>query len=135
LKKTRSGVSVLTLLSIDAAIEGATGVALILFPASVVSLLFATDLPLIGIVLSRFAGIALFGLSLGCWLARRDEKSSGVLVAMLVYNICTTAYFAWLGIRSDFVGPLLWPALVVHAAASLLLGATWRSTARTKGPG
>jgi hypothetical protein len=32
-----------------------------------------------------------------------------------------TAYLSYLGVRREWVGPVLWPAVVIHAALTLLL--------------
>jgi hypothetical protein len=88
-------------LSVDAAIEGTTGLALILFPGVVIWLLFATELSVVGLVLARLVGVALLALSLGCWLGRRDQGATSTLASMLLYNILTTAYFASLGVRGE----------------------------------
>ena len=120
-------MSATLLLSATAIIEGATAVALMLFPAVAVSLLFAADLPPIGAVVARFVGIALLALAVACWLERQDKGRSAALSSMLLYSILATLFFAFLAFRREFVGPLLWPALVFHAGACLLLGAAFRS--------
>ena len=53
------------LLSVAAAIEAATGVALIVFPQAVSSLLLGADLAGAGIAVGRVAGIALLSLGRG----------------------------------------------------------------------
>jgi hypothetical protein len=118
-------MSTMMLLSVDAALEAATGLALILFPGVVIWLLFAAELPVIGVVLARLGGVILLALSLGCWLGRRDRGTIVALGSMLAYNILTTAYFASLGVRGELVGPLLWPAIVFHAVVALLLATAW----------
>jgi hypothetical protein len=126
-RRTRREISATLLLPAVAVIEGATGVALILLPAVVISLLLGTNAPPIGRVLARFAGTALTALSLGCWLERRETGRTAALWSMLLYNVLATQFFVFLALRGEFVGPLLWPALAIHAVASLLLGAVWRS--------
>ena len=44
---------------------------------------------------------------------------------MLTYSALATAYLLYLGIRGDWVGPLLWPAVVLHAVLTLLLARAW----------
>jgi hypothetical protein len=117
------------LLSADAAIEGATGLAAILFPGVVIWLLFAADPPPIGTALARLMGICLLALSTGCWLGRREKGTSAALVSMLIYNILTTAYFIFLGLRGELVGILLWPAALFHLVVSVLLATAQRATA------
>jgi hypothetical protein len=52
-------MAALCLLSVEAAIEAATGLALIIFPQAVSSLLLGADLAAAGIAAARVAGIAL----------------------------------------------------------------------------
>jgi len=39
----------------------------------------------------------------------------------LTYGAAVTLYLSYLGIRGNWVGPLLWPAVVLHAVLTLLL--------------
>ena len=38
---------------------------------------------------------------------------------MLTYNSLATLYLLYLGIGREWVGPLLWPAVVLHAAVTV----------------
>ena len=64
------------LVPFDVAIEGATGLALIVVPAFVARLLLGADLSEIGAVTARVAGIALVALAFGAWLGREDAPAS-----------------------------------------------------------
>ena len=44
---------------------------------------------------------------------------------MLLYNVLVTLYLAAVGLGTELVGVLLWPAVVVHAALTVLLGFAW----------
>ena len=44
---------------------------------------------------------------------------------MLTYGAAVTLYLLYLGIRGEWVGPLLWPAVVFHAVLTLLLALAW----------
>lgn len=44
---------------------------------------------------------------------------------MLTYSALVTVYLGSVGIRGDWVGPLLWPAVALHALLTLLLGRVW----------
>jgi hypothetical protein len=44
---------------------------------------------------------------------------------MLTYGALATAYLAWLGVRGERAGPLLWPAVVLHASLTILLTRMW----------
>ena len=47
--------------------------------------------------------------------------------------LLATGYLAWLGIRGECVGPLLWPAVVLHAAVTILLGRAWLKSPKPGG--
>ena len=101
-------------LGVASAIEALTGLVLTAFPSWFTRLLFGAYPTQEVIVVGRVGGIALFSLGLGCWLARR-ESGHGALIAMLAYSLLATMYLAWVGLRSEWVGVLLWPATAVHA--------------------
>ena len=42
-----------------------------------------------------------------------------------MYNLLITLYLLYLGIRGEWVGLLLWPAVVIHAALTWLLSLAW----------
>jgi hypothetical protein len=112
-------------LTLTAIIEAATGLALIAVPAIVVRLLLGAEISGASIPLGRVAGAALLALGVACWLARDDTKSrtaSGLVVAMLMYNIVATAVLAFAGIRLGLHGVALWPAVVLHAAMAVWCG-------------
>jgi hypothetical protein len=44
------------------------------------------------------------------------------LIGMFAYSSVVTLYFAYVGFVGEFSGVLLWPAAVVHAILSFLLG-------------
>ncbi len=55
--------------------------------------------------MSRITGIALIALGVACW-------PGPPLVGMLTYSALAMAYLAYVGISGEWVGPLLWPAVV-----------------------
>jgi hypothetical protein len=120
------------LLSAAAAIEAATGVALIVFPQAVSSLLLGADLAGAGIAVGRVAGVALLSLGLVCWISRQVANKTAVLAGMLTYNLLVTAYLTYLGFGGELVGILLWPATVIHAALTLLFAYVGFNNQRTK---
>jgi len=63
-------------------------------------------------------GIALIALGISCGPAKP-------LVGMFAYSSAVTLYLAYIGFAGEFVGVLLWPAAVVHAILSILLGRAW----------
>ena len=112
-------MAALRLLVVAAVVEAATGVALIIFPQAITSLLLGADLAGAGIAVARVAGIALLSLGLLCWMSRREASKTAVLAAMLTYNLLVTAYLMYLGFVGELVGRLLWPAVVIHAILTL----------------
>lgn len=112
-----------SLLMIAALIEGATGLALLVVPALVVGLILASDLQGTGLIVARIAGIELVCLALVCGVAARSGQTAAIAVGMFAYNLLVGAYLAFVGLQMATVGPLLWPAVIVHFAfAALLLG-------------
>lgn len=92
------------LLGIAAAIEAATGLALLASPDLVARLLLGAEAGGTGAALGRFAGAALACLAL--WLFQP------VAVACLLFAV----------FGAGLQGVLLWPAIAYHAAATMLLG-------------
>jgi hypothetical protein len=107
------------LLPLAAIAEAATGLALLIVPSLVGRLLLGQELTGVAIPVARVLGIALIALGVTCWPGRTP------LCGMLTYSLLTTAFLTYVGIRGDWVGPLLWPAVVVHAVMLILLGRAW----------
>jgi hypothetical protein len=106
-------------LHLAAASEAATGLGLLMVPALVGRLLFGQELADVAIPVARVLGIALIALGVACW------PGWTALSGMLTYSVLATGYLAWLGIRSEWVGALLWPAVVVHGILTVLLARVW----------
>ena len=104
--------------------EVATGLALLIIPSLVSRLLLGTELTGISIPVARVAGIALISLGIAC------GPGSTPLLGMLTYSGLVTLYLAYVGIRSEWVGLLLWPAVLLHAVLTLLLARAWFSLRR-----
>jgi len=99
--------------------EIATGLALLIVPLLVGRLLLGAELIGVAVVVARVAGIALLALGVACLPGRT------ALCGMLTYNALGTVYFAWLAIGGEWAGPLLWPAVGLHAVLTILLGRAW----------
>jgi hypothetical protein len=44
---------------------------------------------------------------------------------VIIYSIAFAVYLSYLGIKGQWVGPLLWLAVVAHAVLTLLLEREW----------
>ena len=106
-------------LALTAIFEAATGLALITAPSLVGQLLFGAEFTGVANPAARVTGIALLALGVGCW------PGSTALCGMLTYSALATLYLLYLGIRGEWVGPLLWPAVVLHAILTALLARAW----------
>jgi hypothetical protein len=101
-----------------AAVEAATGLALLVVPSIVGQLLLGQELVGVAIPVARVAGIALIGLAVACW-------PGPPLLGMLTYGIFVALYLCYVGIFGGLAGFLLWPAVALHAVLSILLCRTW----------
>jgi hypothetical protein len=111
------------LLTISAIIELGAGLAIATIPSVAASLLFGAllDAPVAQIV-GRVAGIAVLSLGAACWLAHRDEQSraaTGLIAAMLLYNVAVAALLALSGLTWNLSGPALWPAAFLHLTMAI----------------
>ena len=98
--------------------EAATGVALLVVPSLVGQLLLGEELAGVALPVARVAGIALIALGVACW-------PGPPLVGMLTYGVLATLYLAYLVLGGEWIGPLLWLAVVLHAVLSVLLARAW----------
>jgi hypothetical protein len=106
-------------LALTAIFEAVTGLVLIIAPSLVGRLLFGAEFTGVANPAARVTGIALLALGVGCW------PGSTVLCGMLTYGALITLYLAYLGVIGEWVGPLLWPAVVLHAILTALLARAW----------
>jgi len=121
-----------SLLTVTAAVETATGLALLGLPLVVVSLLLggSLDTPA-ALVVARMTGAALLSLGVACWLARADEKSRGavgLVTAMTLYNLAAVAILAYAGLGAGLSGVGLWPAVLLHVALAAWCIASLRTS-------
>ena len=105
-------------LTFAAVFEAATGLVLLIVPLLVGRLLLGAELT-DAIPVARVAGIALIALGVCCW------PGSTALCGMLTYSALATLYLAYLGVNGEWGGPLLWPAVVLHAILTILLARAW----------
>ena len=123
--KSLDGMTV-KLLGLGAAGEAATGLVLMTAPALIIRLLMGAELSGVGIALGRLTGFALLALGEACWPRAAVADMTAALWALLTYSLLATVYLLTLGLGGVLVGRLLWPAVVFHAAYTLLLARAWR---------
>jgi hypothetical protein len=102
--------------------EAATGLTLLIVPSLVSWLLLGTELTGFSIPIARVTGIALIALGIACWPC---ATVSCALCGMLTYSTLATLYLLYVAIGGQWVGPLLWPAVVLHAVLTVLLARLW----------
>jgi hypothetical protein len=113
------GASIRWVLPAAAIAEVATGLALLMVPWQVGTLLLGEEFVGIAISVARVAGIALIALGVACW-------PGPPLVGMLIYSAALTLYLGYLGLVAGLTGILLWPAVALHAILTVLLGRMWQ---------
>lgn len=106
--------------------EATTGLALLVVPSLVGQLLLGQELAGVTIPVARVTGIALVGLGIACW-------PGPPLAGMLIYSVAVTLYLAYVGFAGGFVGVLLWPAVALHGALSILLARCWVASEAVEG--
>ena len=87
---------------------------------------------------SRVAGFGLLALGIAGWPDRDATRvQSRALAGLLAYNVLALFYLLYLGVRGEWVGLLLGPAVALHAVMTLLLGRAWlaRRTPATSATG
>lgn len=107
-----------TLLGLAALGEALTGIVLIVSPVVVVRVLFGSDIADAGIIMSRIAGIGLLSLGIACL---PHVAPRGAFYGMLSYSGIASFYLLFIVMNGRFGGVLLWPAILVHIALTVLL--------------
>ena len=108
------------LFAIAAAAEGLTGLALVATPGLVAKLLLGTELDPGGTAMGRFGGVALTCFALACWPVG-DSPTVAARRAMLLFQPAMTLVLILTAFLTSLAGVLLWPAILYHAGASIVL--------------
>lgn len=116
-------MNVRNLLRVTALLEGILALALLLVPGAPCVLLFGeAPSAALTFILARLGGAILLSLSLACWVASGDPGSritTGVVKAMLLYNMIATVILLYARFGLEAYGVLLWVGVAVH----IVLGA------------
>lgn len=108
------------LLTFTALLEGLTGIALMLVPATAVSIVVGKALLEPGqIALARVAGLGLMALATGCWVFRSGPWARRIVRVMLGYNLLATALLLYLVLVVQSNAQGLWPAVAIHIVLML----------------
>ncbi len=120
-------------LAFASVVEIATGLALLIDPRLVVTLLVGSATPVEEIPMGRLPGIAILALGLACWPnGQAAHSGSPAFRGMLVYNVLIAAFLVYLFAIGHLGGVLLWPGVVLHAVVASLLIWTGRRAQQNK---
>ncbi len=97
------------LLAVAAVAEVVTGMVLLVVPSLVVNLLFGAGIADIGVVTSRFAGLALIAMGVACWPFGASRRA---LYGMFTYSSLATLGLSFTSLSAAngtarFCGPQL----------------------------
>lgn len=92
------------LLAVAATGEAVTDLVLLVYPAIVIKLLFGADIVGVGVMTSRFAGIASIALGVACWPC---GSASRALYGMLTYSSLAAVGLLYLALTGKWNVPLL----------------------------
>jgi hypothetical protein len=102
----------------SALIELGAGLALVCCPSASVTILLGVPLnEPAGLTVVRVGGAAVLALGVACWIARGDTRSraaTGLVAAMLLYNVAVVAVLAYAGLGLGLFGVALWPGVALH---------------------
>ena len=111
-------MSLRLLLLLAGGLEILAGLAALIIPAPMVSVLLGVSMDPIASVLARLFGAGVFALGLACLKARHDVGSpAGVAVSIGIttYNVLGAVVLIWAAAELGLGGLLLWGAGIGHA--------------------
>jgi len=116
-------MSLKLLLTISGALEVLAGLAALISPAAVISLLLGSPAETPALVVARLFGAAALALGLACLKAREDVGApAGVAVSIGItaYNVLAAVVLIWTAAGLNLGGLLLWAAGIGHAVLGAL---------------
>ena len=130
------------LLIVTAAVELATGAALLIAPSLTAGFMLGAGLDSsVAVMVGRVAGAALVSIGLTCWLERdcaRNGPRTGLITGLLAYNISIPALLTYAAVVENVSGIAFWPGIGLHSALAIWCVASIRSSDpkdRTSSPG
>lgn len=110
------------LVYLTAALEIPTGLALVLIPDRLCSVLLGLYCEsLLEFTLCRLAGGALVALGVACWSAARSNRSRLLVPAALLYNLAAALVLGIPWVKGTMAAPMLLPAVILHTLMTLAL--------------
>jgi hypothetical protein len=106
-----------------AVVELGAGLAVLVVPGTVVGwILGALPSAPEALFLARWVGVALLAIGVACALAHDDPGGParrGALFAVVLYDVAAALLLIYAAVGLRLAGPLLWPAVALHAALTL----------------
>jgi hypothetical protein len=107
-----------TLFTVTAAIESGTGLIMITSPSVLAGILLGSSLDgPVALTIARIAGVAIFALGAASWLNRNYEQrktARGLVAALMIFNIGTSAVLMFAGLRLGLSCLGLWSVVMAH---------------------
>jgi hypothetical protein len=112
-----------TLLFFTAILEILTGIGLILAPALLIRILLGAEIndPVV-FTISRVGGSAILSLGVACWLAQKDQQSTGskaLISGLLLYNVAVFTTLTHSAITYKTTVALI-AAMIVHFVLAIV---------------
>jgi len=101
-------------------LELLAGLGLLVVPGLALTMLLGShNLAVETLAVSRLAGAALIAIGVMAHSGSNGGTSWRLLAGLLVYNVGACAVLAYIGAGLGLAGPLLWPAVLLHAALTI----------------
>ncbi len=119
-----------TILTLEAFIEVAAGVAALVAPVFAVSLLLGATLDsAAAIIVTRVTGAALITIGVMNWAGRSEPNgraAKGIIAGMVFYNVAVVGLLVYAFLGAGLSGIGIWPAVVLHTGMAAWCSAKFR---------